>query len=455
MEMDKDQKLDDLFSQAQNDTPQVSFDEMQDSFLTHVENPSMEDSATETSNLFTIKTWTIMITTILTTGIAIGYLTGFFNTDEVLVENRKMPVTTMPIELTTNQLTALELDESELEIPVVENDLVYYSDLSQNQRIENVTEPKKLNPADLNEEPALFIDTQQVKEDYRFPVLTAEEKKLYAKHKTKMVKQLIKRDKKMYAYIPSGTMNYEFAEITVRPFHMQNSEVTNFQYRTFLFDLLEQGRKEDFLMAKPDQSLWAKDFPEYNQPMVDLYFSHPAYNQYPVNNISRKGAELYCEWLTSEANKVQQSKKKPEINDVRLPTIFEWVYAARGGMKESPYPWGGPYNRNAKGCYLANFNPEGESPDEDGVMLTANVYSYSPNDYGLYCMSGNVAEMVYYIGGKSEPGTKGGSFLSKAENIQIDGKDEFKGITSPNVNIGFRVVISYGIVEIPQIKDMN
>jgi sulfatase modifying factor 1 len=41
----------------------------------------------------------------------------------------------------------------------------------------------------------------------------------------------------------------------------------------------------------------------------------------------------------------------------RLPTEHEWEYAARGGKKLAPYPWGGPYVRNSKGCILANFKP--------------------------------------------------------------------------------------------------
>jgi hypothetical protein len=332
---------------------------------------------------------------------------------------------------------------------------VYIPEVSSEEEIERVTTPIRPEIPVLDSGvSAVFSDTKEERNEYQFPMLSEEEKKMYAKQKAKMIKQLIKRDKKVYAFIPSGNYVKNGDTISLRPFHMQNSEVTNFQYRTFLFDLLEQGRRSDFMEAKPNQSLWAKDFPAYNQPLVELYFSHPAYNEYPVNNISRKGAELYCSWLTHQVNNVMESKNKPPVNEVRLPTIFEWIYAANGGNSEPAYPWGGPYNRNSKGCYLANFNPEGESPSEDGAMHTAKVYSYAPNGYGLYCMSGNLAEMVYYTKDGKEPGTKGGSFLSSSENIQINGKDEFKGITDPNVNIGFRVVISYGIVGIADIKDM-
>ena len=455
MEMDKDQKLNDLFTQARTETPKVSFEEMKHSFSSQVKASSLEGSVTETSNLFTIKTWTIMITTLITTGITIAYLSGFFNpTNETLVQQEQK--TLIPnIELNSKEMSRLELNDSEFESNVLENVEVYKPEFSQQELVEKMMVPEELNSDELDIDQAFFADATKTKEEYRFPILTEDERKEYAKQKSMMIKQLIKRDKKMYAYIPPGTWENKGDTISVRPLHMQKTEVTNYQYRTFLFDLLEQGRKAEFMEAKPVQKLWAEDYPDYNQPMVELYFSHPAYNYYPVNNISRKGAELYCEWLTIEANLVLKSKKKPLLNDVRLPSNLEWEYAANGGVSGAVYPWGGQYCKNTNGCYLVNFNPEGENPDQDGAMHTAKVYSYLANEYGLWCMSGNIAEMVYYNGDKLKPGTKGGSFLSTVEEIQINGPDKFKGITQPNVNIGFRVVISYGIVDMADIKNMK
>lgn len=76
----------------------------------------------------------------------------------------------------------------------------------------------------------------------------------------------------------------------------------------------------------------------------------------------------------------------------RLPSEQEWEYAARGGKQDAPYPWGAYYTRNAKGCLLANFKPGRGNYPEDGGQRTVKVDSYFPNDYGLYCMAGNVSE---------------------------------------------------------------
>jgi formylglycine-generating enzyme required for sulfatase activity len=48
--------------------------------------------------------------------------------------------------------------------------------------------------------------------------------------------------------------------------------------------------------------------------------------------------------------------------------------------------------RNSKGCFLANFKPNRGDYIGDNFEYTCPVKSYWPNDYGLYCMPGNVAE---------------------------------------------------------------
>lgn len=280
---------------------------------------------------------------------------------------------------------------------------------------------------------AMFTDP------FRMPKLTEKEISANNKRKVKMAKQLAKFNDKYYSYIPSNT----YKGVSIQGFYMQKTEVSNLEYRTFLFDLIIQNRKDDFIIAQPDQKMWTKEYPDgYNKPMELNYFSHPAYDNYPVVAISRAGAEMYCKWLTLAAFK-SFPKKTDGLNDVRIPTEWEWMMAAMGSDDSKNFPWDGDSLTNEKGCYLANFTPKGGA-ETDGGMYTVAVSSYLENSYGLFCMSGNVAEMIYYSKGeRKNPGTKGGSWTSAEKDLGVSGVDQWKGKIEPSVNIGFRPVITH------------
>lgn len=139
----------------------------------------------------------------------------------------------------------------------------------------------------------------------------------------------------------------------------------------------------------PDTLCWLKDFTyTYNEPFVREYFSHVGYDNYPVVGINWNQARAFCSWRTSLFN----SNSASRVQEWRLPNDAEWEYAARGGLSGAVYPWGGPYTRNPKGCFLANFKPMRGNYISDGGFTTVPVGTYEPNGYGLYDMAGNVAE---------------------------------------------------------------
>ena len=152
----------------------------------------------------------------------------------------------------------------------------------------------------------------------------------------------------------------------------------------------------------PDTLVWVRDFAySYNEPMAKQYYSHPAFGNYPVVGVNWKQANAFCEWRTQTLNSYLIGKHRSTETNFRLPTEAQWEYAARGGRSQEPYPWGGPYLRNRKGCLLANFKPGRGNYPEDGGFYTVRADAYWPNDFGLYCMAGNVAEWtssLYYEG---------------------------------------------------------
>lgn len=144
--------------------------------------------------------------------------------------------------------------------------------------------------------------------------------------------------------------------------------------------------KKEIINVYPDTLCWILDFAySYNEPMVRSYFQSPMFAYYPVIGVNWKQAKAYCEWRSQTTNAGNGEK-------FRLPTEAEWEYAARGGIDLSPYPWGGPYAMNDKGCLLGNFKPQKGRYGMDGSLYPNIVGHYSPNDYGLYDMMGNVAE---------------------------------------------------------------
>ncbi|MGL4347182.1 MAG: SUMF1/EgtB/PvdO family nonheme iron enzyme [Chitinophagaceae bacterium] len=142
----------------------------------------------------------------------------------------------------------------------------------------------------------------------------------------------------------------------------------------------------------PDTLVWMIDFSyANNEPMVRGYFSKPQFSNYPVVGVNWNQANAFCQWRTFLAQEFLKGKGGLDAY-FRLPSEPEWEYAARGGLSEAMYPWGGPYIINKQGCYLANFKNLRGDYSEDGAQYTARVDSYFPNSYGLYNMSGNASE---------------------------------------------------------------
>jgi formylglycine-generating enzyme required for sulfatase activity len=140
------------------------------------------------------------------------------------------------------------------------------------------------------------------------------------------------------------------------------------------------------------------------------------------------------------------------------------------------YPWGSYYTRNQQGVFLANFKPlRGNYIADSRTMVTAmRTGSFSPNNFGLYDMAGNVAEWTvnafdessYEVSGDFNPMyqynalleddpvlkrkvIRGGSWKDVAYYIQVSTRS-FEYQDSAKSYVGFRCVRTAFKEDIPK-----
>ncbi len=141
----------------------------------------------------------------------------------------------------------------------------------------------------------------------------------------------------------------------------------------------------------PDTTCWVNDFRNAeNERYLRLYFSNPAYDDYPVVGVTWEQAQAFCRWRTDFLLK-GMGMAGAEIQPYRLPTEIEWEYAARG-KEGNPFPWESKEVKSDKGCFYANFKPDRGNYTKDGSLITSKCGIFSANSNGLYDMAGNVAE---------------------------------------------------------------
>ncbi|MDH5739082.1 MAG: formylglycine-generating enzyme family protein [Nitrospira sp.] len=170
-------------------------------------------------------------------------------------------------------------------------------------------------------------------------------------------------------------------QVTLDPFFLDPYEVTNRQFEQFVQATAYQTTAEKGGTA----SIWdGQRWPEtkgatWRQPEAgpDVFASDRA--DHPVVNVSWHDAEAYCRWVGK-----------------RLPTEAEFEYATRAGT-QTTYWWG---NFSPGTRQVANVADESAKSrhsvimagHEDGAVTTAPVGSYEANPFGLFDMTGNVAE---------------------------------------------------------------
>ncbi|MEO7446100.1 MAG: SUMF1/EgtB/PvdO family nonheme iron enzyme [Ferruginibacter sp.] len=228
-------------------------------------------------------------------------------------------------------------------------------------------------------------------------------------------------------------------------FYMSRYETTNKEYREFLDFLQASGQKELYTSCLPDTNSWAQQNGD-NVTYVSYYFRHKAYDNYPVVGITYAAANAYCAWLT-QAYKNGGDKSAGKVR-FGLPSKEEWVFAAGAGDTSKNFPWGRGFIKNNRGEALCNYRHVNLIFDsaakkyietnevaiaDDRRQITSPVNAFFPNDFGLYNLSGNAAEMV-----REEGVTKGGSYNDPPYLVMIQSEKKY---SAPSAEIGFRVAM--------------
>jgi len=91
--------------------------------------------------------------------------------------------------------------------------------------------------------------------------------------------------------------------VTVSSFYMDETEVSNSGYRLYTewlnktYISYPQVHKD----ALPDSLVWREEL-AWNEPFVETYFRHPAYDDYPVVGVTWDQVQDYCVWRTDRVN---------------------------------------------------------------------------------------------------------------------------------------------------------
>lgn len=227
-------------------------------------------------------------------------------------------------------------------------------------------------------------------------------------------------------------------------------EVDNISWREYLY-YLQQFDQPAIEKALPDTLLWGTDTSSIIQ-IGPYYLRHPGFNSYPVVGISYAQAIEFCKWRTNQANfglylkknKIKEWEKHltdsfPILFSYRLPTNAEWESLAAGKQSPDQYPFGVQsisveWDNKLMHAFNCQYplDSNGLTAIKYNDWYTVPTRSFWINEYGLYNMIGNVAEMV-----QEEGIAKGGSFDHKLEDCKIKNKQTYSG---PQRWLGFRCV---------------
>jgi serine/threonine protein kinase len=199
--------------------------------------------------------------------------------------------------------------------------------------------------------------------------------------------------------------------VTVQPFLMDRTEVSNTDYAEFI---------KATRHAAP--SHWAGTQPPFGQ------------EQWPVVNVSFDDANAFADW-----------RSKRDGVRYRLPSEQEWEYAARNGNRSDLYPWGPDWKDNLAVLKQVSPTAVGSRPEGKNkwgvVDLIGNVWEWTSSRVYLY--PGNKAQIPDAI--NDWVSIRGGGFVSdpaRSDKPVTSCMRDFVPATTKSSQLGFRLVRS-------------
>ena len=173
-----------------------------------------------------------------------------------------------------------------------------------------------------------------------------------------------------------------------KPFYLGVHEVTVGQFGKFVSDSgyqTDAERNEGYEGAFGFNAATGKF--EANKGYSWRQVGFPQADDHPVVNVSHNDAVKFCEWLS-----------RKEHVEYRLPTEAEWEYACRAGTTTRYYHGDDPEGLSEVGN-VVDATAKSKFSDwswtisgRDGYVFTAPVGKFTPNDFGLHDVHGNVFE---------------------------------------------------------------
>lgn len=161
--------------------------------------------------------------------------------------------------------------------------------------------------------------------------------------------------------------------VTVATFYMDETEVANVDWLEYMYWTRQNFPTdyEHYYSTLPDTLVWRKPL-SYNDPFVNNYLRHPAYQDYPVVGVTWEQASAYCKWRTDRVNE-QTLRDHGYLVDYKTMT--------GGGKGKSAAPSGASKEPFSTDIYL-NGQYRGEGIDGKNMKTDLNPSSAASTEKG-------------------------------------------------------------------------